>query len=86
MLLNHGIIKERVCALLTDSIRAAVLEARGYELDIIEFIDFAHSPKNIMLRATYTGRCRPGSLEQALALKEQYGFNQTLIALQKERA
>ena len=86
LLLNHGIIKERVCALLTDSIRAAVLEARGYELDMIEFIDFAHSPKNIMLRATYTGRCRPGSLEQALALKEQYGFNQTLIALQKERA
>lgn len=74
LLLNHGIIKERVCALLTDSIRAAVLEARGYELDMIEFIDFAHSPKNIMLRASYTGRCRPGGLEQALALQEQYGF------------
>ena len=85
LLLNHGIIRERVCALLTDSIRAAVLEARGYELDMIEFIDFAHSPKNIMLRASYTGRCRPGSLEQALALQEQYGFQQTLIDLQRER-
>ena len=62
LLLNHGIIRERVCALLTDSIRAAVLEARGYELDMIEFIDFAHSPKNIMLRASYTGHCRPGGL------------------------
>lgn len=82
LLLNHGIIRERVCALLTDSIRAAVLEARGYELDMIEFIDFAHSPKNIMLRASYTGRCRPGGLEQALALQEQYGFKQTLIDLQ----
>lgn len=86
LLLSHGVVKERVCALLTDSIRAAVLEARGYELDMIEFIDFAHSPKNIMLRATYTGRCRPGGLAQALALKEQYGFDQTLIDLQGERA
>ena len=63
LLLNHGIIRERLCALLTDSIRAAVLESRGYELDMIEFIDFAHSPKNIMLRAGYTGRCRTGGLE-----------------------
>ena len=82
LLLNHGIIRERLCALLTDSIRAAVLEARGYELDMIEFIDFAHSPKNIMLRAGYTGRCRNGALEQALALQEQYGFKQTLLDLQ----
>ncbi len=82
LLLNHGIIRERLCALLTDSIRAAVLEARGYELDMIEFIDFAHSPKNIMLRAGYTGRCRTGGLEQALALQEQYGFKQTLLDLQ----
>lgn len=86
LLLSNGIMKERLCALLTDSIRAAVLEAKGYELDMIEFIDFAHSPKNIMLRASYTGRCRPGGLAQALALKEQYGFNQTLIDLQRERA
>lgn len=86
LLLSNGIMKERLCALLTDSIRAAVLEAKGYELDMIEFIDFAHSPKNIMLRASYTGRCRPGGLAQALALKEQYGFNQTLIELQRERA
>ena len=82
LLLNHGIIRERLCALLTDSIRAAVLEAKGYELDMIEFIDFAHSPKNIMLRASYTGRCRTGGLEQALALQEQYGFKQTLLDLQ----
>ena len=50
--LRHGIIKERMSALLTDSIRAAVLEDMGYEVDMIEFIDFAHSPKNIMLRCT----------------------------------
>ena len=51
LLLSHGLIKERFSALLTDAIRAAVLEDMGYEVDVIEFIDFAHSPKNIMLRA-----------------------------------
>jgi len=83
LLMEHGIIKERVCALLTDSIRAAVLEARGYELDMIEFIDFEHSPKNIMLRAAYTGKCRGKGLERAKQLRESYGFRQKLLELQE---
>ena len=45
LLLHHGIIQERLSALLTDSIRAAVLEDMGYQVDMIEFIDFDHSPK-----------------------------------------
>lgn len=83
LLMEHGIIKERVCALLTDSIRAAVLEARGYELDMIEFIDFEHSPKNIMLRANYTGKCRKKSMEAAQQLRDNYGFSQKLLELQE---
>lgn len=82
ILLEHGIIRERLCALLTDSVRAAVLQSRGYELDVIEFIDFEHSPKNIMLRARYTGKARPKSLDRALELKEKYGFAQKLLELQ----
>lgn len=82
ILLEHGIIRERVCALLTDSIRTAVLQSRGYELDVIEFIDFEHSPKNIMLRARYTGKFRRKYLDQALALREKYGFDQKLLELQ----
>lgn len=82
ILLQHGIIRERVCALLTDSIRTAVLQSRGYEPDVIEFIDLEHSPKNIMLRARYTGKERRKSLEQALELKEKYGFAQKLLELQ----
>lgn len=82
ILLRHGIIRERMCALLTDSIRAAVLQSRGYELDVIEFIDFEHSPKNIMLRARYSGKCRRKELEQALELREKYGFAQKLLELQ----
>lgn len=81
LLLEHGIIKERVCALLTDSIRAAVLEDAGWAVDVIEFVDFEHSPKNLMLRAVYTGKKRPGSREKAEALREAYGFKQSLLEL-----
>ena len=81
LLLEHGIIKERVCALLTDSIRAAVLEDAGYEVDVIEFVDFEHSPKNLMLRARYTGRRRSGGRERAEFLRADYGFDQSLLDL-----
>lgn len=85
LLLEHGIIKERVSALLTDSIRAAVLEDAGYAVDVIEFVDFEHSPKNLMLRARYTGKRRGGSREKAEALREAYGFRQTLLELLPQR-
>lgn len=81
LLLEHGIIRERVSALLTDAIRAAVLESAGYETDVIEFIDFEHSPKNLMLRSRYTGRKKPGGREQAERLRASYGFTQTLLDL-----
>lgn len=81
LLLEHGIIKERVSALLTDSIRAAVLEDAGYAVDVIEFVDLEHSPKNLMLRARYTGKKRPGSREKAEALRETYVFKQSLLEL-----
>ena len=81
LLLEHGIIKERVSALLTDSVRAAVLEDAGYAVDVIEFVDFEHSPKNLMLRAGYTGKKRPGSRKKAEALRESYGFKQSLLDL-----
>ena len=81
LLLEHGIIKERVSALLTDSIRAAVLEDAGYEVDVIEFIDFEHSPKNLMLRARYTGRRKSAGRARAEALRKQYGFQQSLMKL-----
>ena len=83
LLLEYGIVKERVCALLTDSIRAAVLEDAGYKVDMIEFIDFEHSPKNIMLRAEYTGKHSGSGRAKAEALREKYGFTQTLLDLVK---
>jgi SAM-dependent methyltransferase len=82
LLMEHGVIKERMCALLTDSIRGAVLESKGYELDMIEFIDFDNSPKNLMIRARYTGKCRLKGLEKAKALQAEYGFKQKLLELE----
>ena len=81
LLLEHGIIKERVSALLTDAVRAAVLESEGYETDMIEFVDFEHSPKNLMIRAQYTGRPRRAGREKAEALRARYGFDQSLLEL-----
>ena len=81
ILLEYGIIKERVSALLTDSIRAAVLEDRGYNVDMIEFIDFEHSPKNIMIRAKYSGKRREGLRDRAEQLRDRYGFKQSLLEL-----
>ena len=76
LFLRHGIVKERVCALLTDSIRAAALEDMGYRTDMIEFVDLEHSPKNIMLRAR-----REKELPACRVLAAQYGFRQTLLTL-----
>ena len=49
--LKYGLIKERMAALLTDAIRANLLEQQGYETQILEFIDIEHTPKNILIRA-----------------------------------
>lgn len=49
--LKYGLIKERMASLLTDAMRANVLEAWGYDTQILEFIDMEHTPKNLMIRA-----------------------------------
>ena len=83
--LRHGIIKERMSALLTDSIRAGILEDMGYRVDMIEFIDFEHSPKNIMLRARRGGSGGRRNIENALRLCESYGFEQTLLKMVEKK-
>ena len=50
-LLKYGLLRERVSALITDSLRAEYLESAGYKVDVMEFIDMSHTPKNILLRA-----------------------------------
>ncbi len=53
-MMQYGIIKERMAALATDAIRGKMLEACGYKTQLLEFVDLAHSPKNILIRAVRT--------------------------------
>lgn len=50
-LTEYGLIKERFAALLTDALRADILKAQGYQVDLLEFVDMEHSPKNLLIRA-----------------------------------
>lgn len=52
ILTKYGIVQERVAALMTDALRANILEACGYRTQLLEFIDIAHSPKNLLIRAS----------------------------------
>lgn len=55
-LLSHGLLKERFSALATDAARGQLLEVAGYKVQMLEFIDAEHTPKNIMIRATRSQR------------------------------
>lgn len=81
--LSHGIFKERMSALLTDVIRTQILEAEGYHVDVLEFVDFAHSPKNLMLRARKKKNAAKKSTDSIGELEKAYGFTQTLYHLRK---
>ena len=80
-LLRYGIVKERVSALLTDSIRAMILEDAGYSVDVLEFVDLAHSPKNLMIRAKKTKPVNDKNRAEIEKLMQAYGFQQTLYKL-----
>jgi Methyltransferase domain len=62
LLTKFGLIKERLGDLLTDSIRAQILKLKGYRTDIIEFTASDHTPRNILIRAVFTG-AKPDSSE-----------------------
>ncbi len=81
--LSHGIFKERLSALLTDAIRTKVLEAEGYKVDVLEFVDFAHSPKNLMIRAKRKKNLKRKPMNEVEHLEKTYGFHQTLYHLRK---
>jgi SAM-dependent methyltransferase len=65
-LLKHGILKERFSALVTDAVRANLLELAGYRTQLLEFIDLEHTPKNILIRAV---KGHQADMEQ---LKQEY--------------
>ncbi|RKP45820.1 SAM-dependent methyltransferase [Cohnella endophytica] len=61
-LLKHGILKERFSALVTDAVRANLLELAGYRTQLLEFIDLEHTPKNILIRAVKGGNANEEDL------------------------
>ncbi|NBI90304.1 SAM-dependent methyltransferase [Lachnospiraceae bacterium] len=85
ILTNYGIIKERFCALATDAIRANLLEYCGYKTQLLEFIDFEHTPKNILIRAVKRPMTPKGVREKALSqvnvLMEEFDFRPMLYHL-----
>ena len=87
-LTDYGIIKERFSALATDAIRGKLLEYCGYKTQLLEFIDFAHTPKNILIRAIKrpmtAKNARTKSMEAVEALCDEFHFKPTLYNLIKE--
>ena len=57
---SYGLIKERMAALFTDALRAQILESKGYQVQVLEFIDMEHTPKNILIRAIKKGKAKDG--------------------------
>ncbi len=72
---RHGILKARLADTLTDGIRAAYLESVGYKVSMIEYISPLETPKNIMIRAVYTGRKNEKSARDYNNLKEMLNVN-----------
>ncbi|MCM1026850.1 MAG: SAM-dependent methyltransferase [Roseburia sp.] len=58
-ILKYGVIRERMAALITDALRAELLEQQGYDTQILEFIDLEHTPKNLLIRAVKRTGMRP---------------------------
>jgi SAM-dependent methyltransferase len=55
MLTRYGILRERFADTLTDALRASLLRREGYRVDVVEFVESAHTPRNTLLRAVRTG-------------------------------
>ena len=73
-ILKYGVIRERMAALITDAIRANLLEENGYDTQILEFIDMEHTPKNLMIRAVKASGIRPKSAIQPEAVRNLMEF------------
>ncbi len=87
ILTRYGIVKERIAALCTDSIRANLLEACGYKTQLLEFIDFEYTPKNILIRAVKrknSAENRKMYLSEAEKLMEEFSFEPTFYKLLKD--
>lgn len=79
--LQYGILKERMAAIMTDAVRANLLTAKGYDTQILEFIDMEHTPKSLLVRAVYTGKDSENAAEALKNMEEALHLNLTLNKL-----
>ncbi len=82
--LQYGLIKERMSALITDAVRANLLREQGYDTQILEFIDMEHTPKNLMIRAVKKKGMRPVAVGDGKQFLDYLGIKPTLAGLLEE--
>lgn len=84
ILTRYGLLKERTAAIMTDAIRANLLEYSGYKTQILEFIDFTHTPKNLLIRAVKSNikkEHKMKMLEEVERLNKEFNLSPTLYNL-----
>ncbi len=85
-LTRYGIIKERTSALITDAIRANMLWYKGYNTQVLEFVDMSHTPKNVLLRAVRSqipNKTKEKYLNEAEELIKEFNLSPTIYNLMK---
>lgn len=88
LLTRYGIIKERTSALLTDAIRANLLWYKGYNTQVLEFVDMAHTPKNVLIRAVKSQipqKTKEKYLREAENVIDEFHLSPTLYNLITEK-
>jgi SAM-dependent methyltransferase len=81
LLTRSGILRERFADTLTDAMRAAVLRTAGYRVDVIDFVDSKHTPRNTLLRAVRTGAVNPEVRSELEDLTSTWGVQPRLAEL-----
>lgn len=78
-MLKHGLIKERISSLVTDSLRSLFLEKKGYKVQLMEFIAMEHTPKNILIRAIKTDKVNQKSEKEYENFKNFWNLDDLFI-------
>ncbi len=78
-MLEQGILRERFCAILTDTFRVLKLKEWGYEVSMIEFTSLEHTAKNIMIRAVNSGKADSKAAAEAQALADFWKVSPTIM-------
>ena len=79
ILADYGIIGERFSSIATDLVRAKMLESAGYRVQILEFVGFLFTEKNLLIRARKTGIQNESALDDIRKLNDEFGFSPTLL-------